>query len=807
MTFGNPIWLWLIPLALLATIGAHIAAARARKRALERFAAPQLLKGLLTAYSIGKNRFKAFLFALGLCCVLLALARPQVGYEWQEVRARGVDLVIAMDVSKSMLARDIRPDRLERAKLAVLDLMGKLKGDRIGLVAFAGEAFLQCPLTLDYDAFRQSLEAVEPSLIPREGTDLGLAIAESCAAFDAGKNEKIIVLITDGEDLEGKGLAQAKQAAKKDIIIYAVGVGTPQGELIPIKDERGRDDFLRDPQTGKLVNSKLEDSTLSAIAEAAHGFYTPLGPAGEGLLKVYESGWNTLPQQDLTSRQQRKPIERFQWPLALGIFLLAWEPLIGTRKRHFLKLFRRASIWIAAAGLAAAIFTQDIRAQEAAQESAQETPQEASAPIPEASDAPHAPTASPDGRLDYNYGTQLYREGDYAQAAKAFTEALAKQTPELQKDTFFNLGNTRFMQGLSTAQSDPKGTIATWENALKDYDNALELFPSDKDAAHNRAIVEKYLEELKKQEEEKQKQQQNQQNQQNSQSQQDQNQSQQDSQQNQQQSQNQSSSSQNQNHSQNQDSSQSQEQNKQDKQNSQNQNSQDQNQSRQDSQQNQQQSQDPSSSKDQNHSQNQDSAQSQEQEKQDKQDSQNQNSQNQNQSRQDSQQNQQQSQDPSASSQDQNKAQNQEASQSQEQEKQDKQEAQSQASNDAQQPKPKEEDSDQVSPQNSAQAGQNRDMEEQRGPDNRGVADAREEEEASQSPSPAAQAQGGQGEQAQEEAAAAQQGDQPGVMSRQDAGFLLDSLKSKERKLPAAASALSGDNENRRDVDKPLKNW
>lgn len=802
MTFGSPIWLYLIPPALAALVAVDVFARRARVRALERFAAPALLPGLLSAYSVGRARFKTALMALAVAALFVALARPQVGYEWSEVKAKGVDLVIAMDVSKSMLARDIKPDRLERAKLAVLDLIDKLKGDRIGLVAFSGEAFLQCPLTLDYDAFRQSLEALDTDVIPREGTDLGAAISEAVAAFDVTSNQKVVVLITDGEDLEGTGLAQAKKAAEKGVVIYTVGVGTPQGDLIPVRDAQGREDFLRDATNGKIVTTRLEDSTLVAVADAGHGFYTPLGPTGEGLWKVYESGWLKRPQEDLAARQQRMPIERFQWPLALSIFLFAWEPIVGTRKRFFLRLLRRRAP--TALTLALALFAAaDLRAQENPQSAyAQGEYEKAAAQWAKEGEA------RPDGRADFNQGASLYKLGDYAQAAKAFTAALGKQAPAAQKDTFFNLGNTRFMQGAPLEQSNAKDALALWEQALKDYDNALELAPKDADAAHNRAYVEKRIEALKKREEEKKKQQQQQQQQQN-----------------QQQNQNQ----------------QNQDQKNQDQQQQQSQ----QNQSQQNQQQNQSSQNDQNQKQDQNQNKDQ---QNQDQKNQDQQQKgqQGQDKQPQNQQPQDASQNKDQKQDKSSEEnkdkqeqKDKQQGQSGESKQDEEKKKQDKEksgqgESQKQApkpeekknepgKDDASANKDKQEQKEKEQPEGSgkdkpAQKPQpprdtrgdsQQDAQEQRGPDNKGVAAApkpAEEKAAAEQKAAAAAAQADREQQAKEEEAAAAAAAAAGVMTRQDAGFLLDSLKTQERKLPAAPIRVNGQPQDD-NTRKTFKNW
>jgi len=282
MEFTNPIWLWLIPVIILLMASLIAANRRARKQLVRRFASDRLVAQLLRSYSPTRIKFKNLLLFLSFIALFIALARPIIGYEWQETRSKGIDILFALDASRSMLAEDIKPNRLERAKLAILDFVDQLEGDRVGLIAFAGEAFLQCPLTLDYNAFRQSLEAVDTNVISTGGTDIASAIDEADNAFQEDKNFKIIILITDGEDLEESGLRRARVAAEEGVIIYSVGVGTAEGEVIPIRDRWGRLDYLRD-DAGEIVQTRLDADTLSAIAEATDGFYVPLGASGYGL--------------------------------------------------------------------------------------------------------------------------------------------------------------------------------------------------------------------------------------------------------------------------------------------------------------------------------------------------------------------------------------------------------------------------------------------------------------------------------------------------------------------------------------------
>ena len=186
------------------------------------------------------------LYLFAVLAIGIAHARPQLGVEWSERKARGMDIVFILDSSKSMLATDLRPTRLDRAKLAIIDLVERLEGDRIGLIAFAGQAFLQTPPTLDYSAFRESLDAIDPSIMTSGGSDLGNAIDEATKAFPSQNNVKVVVLLTDGEDLSGNAASAATRAREDGIQVFTIGIGTPEGEYLRIRNEQGIEEFVRD---------------------------------------------------------------------------------------------------------------------------------------------------------------------------------------------------------------------------------------------------------------------------------------------------------------------------------------------------------------------------------------------------------------------------------------------------------------------------------------------------------------------------------------------------------------------------------
>jgi len=483
---------------------------RSRRASLEKFAAPHLVERLTASVSPGRRLVKFVLLLVGVACLFVALARPQVGFRWEEAHRRGIDILMAVDTSKSMMANDVQPSRLERARLGILDFVSKLEGDRVGLIPFAGTAFLMCPLTLDYDAFRQSLNALDTTLMPRGGTDIASAIREAEAAFDKDANHRMLVLITDGEDLEGEALAAASAAAKRGMIIHTIGVGTPAGELIPMHAPGGGTTFMKDEQ-GQVVKSRLDEGMLRKIADVTGGAYEPLGTQAEGLEAVYRKKLSLVPKTEFARRMHKVPVERFEWPLLLALILLALEYGLGDRKR--MPRFTRASVISAGRRV--------VRPRQAAGAAASAVLLFA-AMVPQASASPQdagkayargeyetaveqyqeALTENPgDATLQFNTGAAAYKSGAFDAAAGMFDASLESEDLGLQHQAYYNLGNTLFRQGEQTEQSAPQQTIQQWQEALKAYEGAMALNAGDEDAQFNHDLVARRLEELQKQQE------------------------------------------------------------------------------------------------------------------------------------------------------------------------------------------------------------------------------------------------------------------------------------------------------------------
>ncbi|MFC1570218.1 VWA domain-containing protein [Candidatus Omnitrophota bacterium] len=333
MKFGAPymaIWLWFIPGMILFYIGAM----RTREKILKKFARGNALSEISRSFDMRKRKIRIFLIVLATFFMIIGLMRPQWGFTWQEVKQQGLDIMIALDTSNSMLAEDVLPNRLDRAKLAIRDLVKKIHGDRIGLVVFSGTAFLQCPLTIDYNGFLLSLDDVDASVLPIGGTSLAKAIYKSIESYEGGKKEeKILIVITDGEDLEG-GLDRAIAKAKSEgVKIFCVGIGSIDGELIPVPGKYGKRGFLKDEE-GNVVRTRLTEGPLEKMAIDTGGMYIRATGAEFGLDLMYEEKLSKLQKREFKARRERRYFDRFQLPLIFAIFLLFLEAVIGDRKRE-----------------------------------------------------------------------------------------------------------------------------------------------------------------------------------------------------------------------------------------------------------------------------------------------------------------------------------------------------------------------------------------------------------------------------------------------------------------------------------------
>lgn len=476
--FARPGFLWLLWL-LVPLVALLWWSGRRRREALLRFADEDLLPRLLPAARAGSGlRIALLAGAFGL--LILSAAGPRWGFQWEQVNRRGVDLVVALDLSRSMLAEDSKPDRLTAAKREIRDLLDLLQGDRIALVAFAGTAYIQCPLTLDAYALEVFLDQMHPNRMDVGGTDLAAAVRASVAAFPEDERAgRAVLLITDGEDHSGELAKAAEEARQAGAHVFVVGMGAPEGAPIP----DGRGGFVK--EGGKVVLSKLDEAALEELALTTEGTYVRSQPGDLDLRTLYlDDIKGRLEARDLTSSRQRRWEERFQWALLPAILLLLLEGVSGAPRRRVgpaaLALALLLPVAAPTPALAWSLFEKSdaARGQDAWEagdwDEALERWQAARSAAPA------------DRRLDYNVAEALYRLERYPEAEQEYLAASATDQTELAADALYGAGNAAFQQG-------------RYPDAIAHYNASLALRPDDADALHNRELARKRFEELQEQ--------------------------------------------------------------------------------------------------------------------------------------------------------------------------------------------------------------------------------------------------------------------------------------------------------------------
>ncbi len=332
--FGNIEYLWgllIIPLLTLFFIWSRIA----RRRALKKFGQQEILQHLMPYSSKGRPVLKFVILMLALAFIIGGTARPQFGSKLKTVKREGIELMIALDVSNSMMAEDIQPNRLERAKRAISRLIDRLKDDKIGLIVFAGDAYTQLPITSDYNSAKLFLNSVNTQIVPKQGTAIGAAIDLARKSFTPnGEANKAIVIITDGENHEDDAIASAKAAVDEGIVVHTIGMGLPSGSPIPVL-KNGQTDYLKD-RDGKVVVTKLNEQMLEQISAAGHGIYVRANNAQVGLNALFDE-MNKMEKQEMETRTYSEYDDQFQYFFAIGLFLLLLEFVILERKNKYLK--------------------------------------------------------------------------------------------------------------------------------------------------------------------------------------------------------------------------------------------------------------------------------------------------------------------------------------------------------------------------------------------------------------------------------------------------------------------------------------
>ena len=450
------------------------------------------------------NRFRRAvrftLALLGLALAIASLAQPRWNYTYDEVKRKGLDLIIAADTSRSMLANDLPPNRLQRVKLAGQDLIRELRGDRVGLIAFAGRAFLQAPLTIDYDAAVEALNDLDTNVIPEGGTNISEAINLAVKTFGkSALGNRALIIFTDGEELAGDSVKIAKTAADAGVRIFTIGVGTPEGSLIPLGSQSGGTAFVKDTN-GQVVKSKLDEKRLREIAESTGGMFLPLANGPSTMRQLYADGLSKMQAAEIDARMSQKPIERYQWPLGAALLALVASLLISERKLPAARAVKKAQKSTRALAEAAALllFANSIHAASPGLDAYRaERYGEAYEELRKTLEA-HPDSRATD-KIQFDAGAAAYKMKDYAKAMQSFSQALLSPDPSLQARSHYNLGNTLYQRG--DTQKSPETKLTDWNNALQHYEEALKIDPEDKQAKENAGFVKQKIEELKKQQE------------------------------------------------------------------------------------------------------------------------------------------------------------------------------------------------------------------------------------------------------------------------------------------------------------------
>ncbi len=494
MTFGLPQWFWAL-LAIPVLVALFLRAERRAALRLREFVSERLLPDLSRNVDRRRRGLRFALGLLGLTLAVAALAQPRWGYTYDDAKRKGLDLILAVDTSRSMLSNDVLPNRLQRVKLATQDLINELQGDRVGLVAFAGRAFLQAPLTIDYDAAVEAINDLDTNTIPEGGTNISEAIDLAVRTF--GKSaigNRAVIIFTDGEELSGDAPKTAKAAADAGVRIFAVGVGTPEGSLIPINGEGGGNAFVKDSR-GQVVKSKLDEKRLREIAESTGGFYLHLEDGPRTMKQLFAEGLGKMQAGDIDARLSRRPIERYQWPLGAALIFLVASFLMRERRRQRItartvepkRRLAMAAIGLpllanplfgAAPGLEAYRKNKFPEAYGEFEQTLKEHPQS------------HATD-----KIEFDAGTAAYKMKDYGKALNSFSQALLSPDLSLQSRSHYNLGNTLYQRGDGQKKDDEK--LKDWTNALQHYEQSLKIAPDNKEAKENLEYVKRKIEELK----------------------------------------------------------------------------------------------------------------------------------------------------------------------------------------------------------------------------------------------------------------------------------------------------------------------
>lgn len=475
MNFARAYLLWLIWLAPLAFLAFWLGARR-RGNAVAPFASETMMARITRGLDGKRRKLSALLVCFSLLFMSIALSGPLYGFKWREVERKGVDIVVALDCSRSMLAEDIKPNRLARAKRKVVDLLNRLEGDRIGLVAFAGTAFLQCPLTLDYAGMNVFLQSLSPDYLPVGGTAISEAVDAAIDGFDPkSPAERAVILITDGEPTGGDPMEAAERAKKAGIRLFIVGVGSEEGAPIPLPGGGFRKD-----DSGNIVLARLNEDALKQMAAVTGGAYARSVSGDMDWDVIYNKGIRGgMEARKLESGKLRVWEDRFQWalfPAMLALLLEMTLPVLRKRRFPFIVIVPFIALMMspgsALAGAGGDVRTGIERYNAGDYKPALELFLKAQ------TDAPETPEAA------FDVGDAQYKSGDYEGAMKSWTAAARNAKDDLKARAVYNMGNAAYR-------------MDKLEDAVKHYEEALKIKKDDEDARRNLEFVKRKIEQKK----------------------------------------------------------------------------------------------------------------------------------------------------------------------------------------------------------------------------------------------------------------------------------------------------------------------
>lgn len=481
--FANPDYLFLLVI-LPVLIAFYIYALIRKRKALKKIGNPEILAMLMPDVSPKRQHLKFWLLFGAIAVTIFIIAGPQFGSRLETIKRNGVEIMVCLDVSNSMLAKDVTPNRLEKAKQMLAKLTDGFTNDKIGLIVFAGEAYTQLPITSDYISAKMFLSSINPSMVSTQGTAIGAAINLAVRSFTPSEtSDKAIILITDGENHEDDAVGAAKRAAEKGIHVNIVGIGLPKGEPIPLD---GNNNFMKDRE-GNVVVTRLNEQMCKEIASAGDGMYVRADNTNSAL-RALEKEIEKMNKSELDGKVYSEYNEQFQTLAWIALFLLLVEFFVMDRKNRIfrkIKLFSVIGLLLCTSGIASAQKAERKHVREGNDLYKNEKYTESEIAYRKSLEAN---PKSAEG--NYNLGNSLYKQGKYDEAAKQYLQTIAQETnPEKLAQAYHNIGNIE-MQKKQYAQS------------VEAYKQSLRLNPHDDETRYNLVLAQKLLQDQQNQENE-----------------------------------------------------------------------------------------------------------------------------------------------------------------------------------------------------------------------------------------------------------------------------------------------------------------